>query len=114
MTIQAEPVSSVVVRLGTIIEGLELDCGCRERVREALSRFADLEARRHARRELAEARHQRERIAAILVFLEELDEIASDEADTGVFQEIALLFRDVAEAAASGAEAMERLAGERA
>lgn len=101
---------AVVRRLATVLQGVELDCGCRTRLDQALARFEALENRRSAREQLATARRQRERIEAIFQFLHDLDALAPTEQDHGLYEEIALLFDDIAEAAAEGASAMRRLA----
>jgi hypothetical protein len=62
-----------------------------------------LEDRRQLRRLVFDARHQTERIAALLDLARELDELTTDEPDLSVFEEIALLFEDMREAAALGA-----------
>jgi hypothetical protein len=87
-----------------------LDCECRTRLDQALARFEALENRRSAREQLATARRQRERIEAVFYFLRDLDTLASTERDHGLYEEIALLFDDIGEAAAEGASAMRRLA----
>jgi hypothetical protein len=68
-----------------------------------------LERRRVVRRNLADARAQRDRIEAFLVFLEELDELESTEPDQSVYKEMSLLFDDIASAAEQGAELMRQL-----
>ncbi|MEO5323013.1 hypothetical protein PV773_06790 [Mesorhizobium sp. CC13] len=106
-----QPASGTVVRrLATVLQGVELDCDCRSRLDQALARFEALENRRSARQQLATARRQRERIEAVLHFLQDLDMLAPTEQDHGLYEEIALLFDDLAEAAAEGASAMRRLA----
>ncbi|MHB2169870.1 hypothetical protein [Alsobacter sp. R-9] len=101
--------ASVISRLEVVLRGLDLDCHCRARLGDALSRFSALEARREARHELAVSRRQRDLIAGLVALMAEIDEIASDESDAGVFDELALLFDDVAQAAQRGAAAMRRL-----
>lgn len=98
-------------RLAAVIRDVELDCACRARLDEALARFAALEGMRTARAHLSDARRQRERIEAILAFLKDLDELVATEADRSVFAEIALLFDDIAAAAAEGSRALRALAG---
>lgn len=97
-------------RLAAVIRDVELDCDCRARLDAALARFAALEERRTARAHLADARHQRERIEAILAFLTDLDQLVATEADRSVFTEIAGLFDDIAAAALEGSRAMQMLA----
>jgi hypothetical protein len=62
------------------------------------------------RRLILDARHQVERIAAFLDFARELDELTSDEPDHSVFEEIAVLFDGMREAAAKGADDMRTAA----
>ncbi|MDB4273641.1 hypothetical protein N9867_00435 [bacterium] len=97
-------------RLAAVIREVELDCACRGRLDAALARFAALEGRRAARAHLADARRQCEKIEAILAFLKELDELVVSESDRSVFAEVALLFEDVAAAAADGSRALRALA----
>jgi hypothetical protein len=87
---------------------LDLDCRCRGKVDAALERFEALETRRQLRGLILDARHQAERIAALLELVGELDTLTTDEADRSVFEEIALLFEDIKAAAARGAEDMVR------
>lgn len=106
----AQPASvSVVRRLATVLQGVQLDCECRSLLDQALARFEALENRRAARQELANARRQRERIEAIFHFLRDLDELAPAEQDHGLYTEIALLFDDIAAAAQEGARSMREL-----
>lgn len=105
-----QPGGAVVRRLATVLQGVELDCECRTRLDQALARFEALENRRACRDLLSTARRQRERIEAVLYFLLDLDTLAPTEHDHGLYEEIALLFDDVAEAARAGAGAMRRLA----
>jgi hypothetical protein len=98
--------ASVIQRVRGIVEGLDLDCECRTKLDGALQRFETLEDRRQVRRLILDARHQAERIAALLDLARELDEITTDEPDLSVFEEIALLFEGMREAAALGAEDM--------
>ncbi|PSC07049.1 hypothetical protein SLNSH_01350 [Alsobacter soli] len=102
--------ASVISRVEVVLRTVELDCACRARLTDALARFAELEARREARRELAESRRQRDLIAGIVALMSDLDEIACDEADASVYAELAYLFDDVAEAARKGAGALRSLA----
>ncbi|WP_406857073.1 hypothetical protein ABEG18_05410 [Alsobacter sp. KACC 23698] len=101
--------ASVISRVEVVLRTVDLDCACRARLAEALTRFAQLEARRQARRELEDSRRQRDLIAGIMTLMSDLDEIASDEADASVYAELAHLFDDVAEAARKGASALRSL-----
>jgi hypothetical protein len=101
--------AEIVSRLAVVIRNTKLDCECRARLDDALARFAALEHRRTARRHLFSARSQRERIEAFLGFLRELDDVETTEPDHSVYEEIALLFDDIANAAREGAYAMRQL-----
>lgn len=52
---------------------------------------------------------QRRKIEAILLFLHDLDDLKSSEHDYSVYNDIAFLFDDIADAAREGADAMRRL-----
>lgn len=100
---------AVVGRLANLIKDARLDCECRSRLDETLARFAALEVRRAAREHLASARSQRERIEAILFFLQDLDEMGAAERDRSVYLDVALLFDDIASTAKEGAFSMRQL-----
>lgn len=102
--------ATVIRRIKTLIEGVDLDCECRARLNDALARFATLEQRRMLRQHLARARQHRERIEAILGFLQEVDDLVATEPDRSVYKELALLFEEVAVIAKDGASTMNRLA----
>ncbi|RWB26214.1 MAG: hypothetical protein EOQ43_31400 [Mesorhizobium sp.] len=91
------------------MKDVQLDCGCRSRLDEALARFAALEEQRTACEYLSTARQQRERINAVLFFLQDLDELVATESDRSVYLDIALLFEDIATTAKAGAFAMRQL-----
>jgi hypothetical protein len=101
--------AGILARVEAVLTTAKIDCTCRTRLQDALMRFAALEARRQARRDLADARHQRDLVAGLVGLLADLDEIASDEPDASVYGELAHLFDDVAQAATSGAAALRRL-----
>ena len=103
--------SHLLTRVRTVLGTLELDCRCRGRLDDALERFEALETRRQVRALILDARHQAERIAALLELVGELDTVTTDEADLSVFDEIALLFADIGSAAALGAADMARARG---
>ncbi len=104
-------VSQLLTRVRAVLGTLELDCRCRGKLDAALERFDALETRRQLRALILDARHQAERIAALLELVGELDIVTTDEADLGVFDEIALLFADIGSAAARGAGDMARAKG---
>ncbi|SFJ03893.1 hypothetical protein SAMN05216304_104219 [Bosea sp. OK403] len=105
--LEAPPTAAgVIQRVRGIVQGLELDCECRSKLDSALLRFEALEDRRQLRRLILDARHQTERIAALLDLARELDELPMDEPDLSVFEEVALLFEGIEEAAARGAADM--------
>ncbi|WP_262268369.1 hypothetical protein [Microvirga yunnanensis] len=98
--------SPLLTRVRTVMDTLDLDCRCRGKLDAALERFETLENRRQLRGLILDARHQAERIAALLELVGELDTVSTDEADLSVFREIALLFEDIKAAAKRGAEDM--------
>lgn len=104
----------MVMRIRKLIDNVELDCECRSRLDEALARFTALEDRRMLRQHLVRARQHRERIKAILDFLQEVDDLVTVEPDRSVYTELALLFEEVAAIATEGAASMHRLAELRA
>jgi hypothetical protein len=100
--------SNLLTRVRAVVSTLDLDCRCRGKLDAALERFETLETRRQVRAQILDARHQAERIAALLELVGELDTVATDETDLGVFDEIALLFADIRSAAARGSADMAR------
>lgn len=102
--------AALVRRIRTLINDVDLDCECRSRLDEALSRFTALEDRRTVRRHLTRARQHRERIKVILDFLQEIDDLLPTEPDRSVYAELALLFEEVAAIATEGAGSMHELA----
>ncbi|KLK90891.1 hypothetical protein AA309_23515 [Microvirga vignae] len=102
--------SPLLNRVRAVLDTLDLDCRCRGKVDAALERFETLETRRQLRGLILDARHQAERIAALLELVGELDTIGTEETDVSVFKEIACLFEDIKAAAARGAEDMMRAA----
>lgn len=99
----------VIGRLRHVLGHVQLDCKCQDNVFGALDRFVLLEERRFQRRQLAEARDCRERIAAMVMRLAELDEISESEPDRTVFKELELLFSAVSDDAAEAAGALRRI-----
>ena len=105
--------AAVIRRIRTVIDSVELDCECRARLDEALARFSALEEQRTLRQHLVLARQHRERIKAILDFLQEVDDLMVSEPDRSDYSELALLFEEVASIATEGASAMHSLAAMR-
>jgi hypothetical protein len=105
----AAEMAITVARLAGLIKEAGLDSRCRSKLDETLSRFASLEIVPAARGHLTNARHQRAHIEAILLFLQDLDEIGEAEWDSSVCQDFALLFDDIATMARDGALSMRQL-----
>jgi hypothetical protein len=101
--------SELIGRLRRVLRPEELNCTCRETLDGALDRFDQLERRREWRRQLTTARDHKERISALLVFLSELDALSEAENDRSVFEELALLFIEIARSAEAGAAALREL-----
>lgn len=99
----------VVTRLTAAMKNARFDCECRSQLDEALDRFAVMERRRTMRSDLSNACSQRRKIEAILLFLQDLDDLKATEQDYSVFRDVALLFDDIADAAKQGSDAMRRL-----
>lgn len=91
-------------RLRRVLSSLRLDCECRATLDGALDRFSDLEYRRRLKSALGEARRKKERIAAQLCFLTDLDEITERESDESVYEEMAALFDEIGVTAAGAAQ----------
>lgn len=106
---RATPASELIDRLRRVLRPEELDCACRETLDGALDRFDQLERRREARRQLATARDHKERIAALLGFLSDLDSLTEAESDRSVFEEMALLFAEIGRSAQAGEAALREL-----
>ncbi|MDX8535614.1 hypothetical protein RFM41_31905 [Mesorhizobium sp. VK25A] len=105
----AAEMAITVARLAGLIDEAGLDCRCRSKLDETLSRFASLEIGPAARGHLTNARHQRAHIETILLFLQDLDEIGAAERDSSVYEDLALLFDDIATIARDGALSMRQL-----
>jgi len=101
--------ANAVARLSGLIKDARLDCECRSKLDETLSRFATLEMGPAAREHLTNARRQRSQIETILLFLQDLDEIGVAEGDRSVYLDLALLFDDIATIAKAGALSMRQL-----
>lgn len=99
----------VVRRLRATLTQVDLDCRCRQTLDNAFERFGALESRRLSKRFLTEARDHKDRIAALLELLSELDQVTEAEADATVFEEMALLFEEIGLSAVTGAAAVRKL-----
>lgn len=108
----ASDAEALVGRIRSIIGSVAVDCDCRQRVNEALGRFAEMEQQRVTRCHLMSSRQHRAAIAALVDLLAELEDISFHEADRSVFAEFASLFDDIAHHARLGAEALRLLDGE--
>lgn len=98
--------SDTVDRFRRVLTDVSLDCECRTTLDSVLARFSVFERRRQLRRGLQQARRHRDTIANQLGFLAELDEITEGEDDRTVFEEIALLFDEIAASAVNAAWAI--------
>jgi hypothetical protein len=105
-------VGDVVSRLRRDLSRIEIDGASRTTLDSALSRFTALEQRRRLHAALADARRHRDWIAAQLAFLSELDDITERESDSTVFEEMALLFDEIAAAACAAALAIRDASAE--
>jgi len=104
MLVDTSHPEQVFHRLRRVLSSLYQHCECGEKINGALDRFEDLEQMRALRAALEEARRQRDWIGAQLSFLSDLDDINEHEADQTVFEEMAMLFDEVTEAAARAAK----------
>lgn len=94
---------NTIDRFRRLLTGVSLDCECKETLDGVLDRFTSLEQRRRQRSGLQQARRHRDMIASQLGFLAELDEITEGESDRSVFEEIAVLFDEIAASAVDAA-----------
>ncbi|MEX0955169.1 MAG: hypothetical protein WDZ83_08160 [Rhizobiaceae bacterium] len=106
--------TSVVTRVRRGLAEAGLDCRCEETANAVLDRIGKEGDRASREVALGEARKMRDAILILLTLLGELDEITVDEPDKTSFQEIAGLFRDMADFAAHGADSTLRAIGQRA
>lgn len=109
VTPTVENTANLIERLRRILLLSDLDCRCRDTLASALDRFDTMERRRLSRRGLIQARDQKDRIAAILTLLSELDLMTEGEQDRSVFEEMALLFLEIASSAQAGAAALRAI-----
>jgi hypothetical protein len=104
-----ENADQLTQRIRNLIGTVALDCDCRQRVNDALQRFAGQERHRQDRRCLMDARQQRASIAALVDLLGDLEEVNWQEGDRSVFSELANIFDDIARMAAQGSAAMQMI-----
>jgi hypothetical protein len=104
-----ENADQLTQRIRNLIGTVALDCDCRQRVNDALQRFASQERHRQDRRCLMDARQQRASIAALVDLLGDLEEVNWQEGDRSVFGELANIFDDIARMAAQGSAAMQMI-----
>lgn len=98
--------SDLVARLRRLLSAADLQCTCKTTLDRALDHFAVLEKRRRARSALTDARARKDEIVAKLLFLTELNDITEHEPDQTAFDEIAVLFDEIGEAARAAAGAI--------
>jgi hypothetical protein len=109
-----EDAGHLTQRIRNLIGTVALDCDCRQRVNDALQRFAAQEQHRHDRQCLLDARQHRASIAALVDLLGELEDVTWQEGDRSVFAELAHIFDDIARMAAQGSAAMLMISRETA
>jgi hypothetical protein len=109
LTPTVEDTTRLMERLRHVLLFSDLDCRCRDTLASALDRFSTLERRRLSRRGLAQARDHKDRITALLSLLSELDQVTEGEPDRSVFEEMALLFVEIANSAQAGAIALRAI-----
>ena len=98
----------------SVLNGANMDGHCLEMLRSAFDRFLELETRRLSRRLLTDVRGQKQRIAALLGLLSDLDQITETETDHTVFVEMALLFEEIGRTAAAAAASLREVDGVKA
>lgn len=109
VTPSIENAANLIERLRRTLLFSDLDCRCRDTLAAALDRFGALERRRLSRQGLSYARDHKDRIAAILTLLSELDQMTEGEQDRSVFEEMALLFLEIASSADAGAAVLRAI-----
>jgi hypothetical protein len=96
-------------RMRSVLNGANMDGHCLEMLRSAFDRFLELETRRMSKRLLTGVRDQKQRIAALLGLLSDLDQITETETDHTVFVEMALLFEEISRTATAAAASMREV-----
>jgi hypothetical protein len=100
---------AIVARLTAEIKEAPLDCECKPKLDETLTRFTVHERQRTVLKHFLDARYRREQIETMLYYLNDLDELGPTEQDRSVYVDIALLFDDIARIAHEGAYSMRQL-----
>ena len=101
-------------RMRSVLTSANMDGHCMEMLRSAFDRFLDLETRRLSKRLLTGVRDQKQRIAALLGLLSDLDQITETEKDHTVFVEMALLFEEISRTATAAAVSLREVDGVKA
>jgi hypothetical protein len=99
----------LVERMRSVIHGTAMDGHCRDMLTSAFDRFLSMEKRRLSKRLLTRVRGQRERIAAIVTMMSELDRLDETESDRSVFAEMALLFEEISLTAVAASSALREI-----
>jgi hypothetical protein len=96
-------------RMRSVLNGANMDGHCLEMLRSAFDRFLELETRRMSKRLLIGVRDQKQRIAALLGLLSDLDQITETEPDHTVYVEMALLFEEIGRTATNAAASLREV-----
>lgn len=107
---EGAPRDAGVERMARLLETLDLDCRCRERLRHAIAAFRDLEARRRERRALDRAFQSRAEILALVLLLDDLETVSEPVIDPSVCREMGEVFAEIESTARVAAAALRRLA----
>ena len=96
-------------RMRSVLTSSNMNGNCLEMLRSAFDRFLELETRRLSKRLLSSVRDQKQRIAALLSLLSDLDQITETETDHTVFVEMALLFEEIGRTATAAAASLREV-----
>ena len=96
-------------RMRSVLTSSNMNGNCLEMLRSAFDRFLELETRRLSKRLLSSVRDQKQRIAALLSLLSDLDQITETETDHTVFVEMALLFEEISRTATAAAASLREV-----
>lgn len=92
-----------------VVRSSTVDCGCRDRVSDAIQRLETLERKRARRRLSSTVREQKRKISSLLSLLGDFDMQNPDSFDPGVLMEASLLLSDIAAEAAAGSALVRSL-----